>query len=333
MTLGSPAEPTTGAVRSYLTEFLTDPLVIDIPTALRQVLVRGWIAPTRAPKSAAAYQKIWTDEGSPLLVFTKQFAEKVRAQLENRFDVRWASRYGEPNIYDTIKGWEISELYVVPMYPQYASSSTLSALNELRSAIQEAGLKVKLRVLRDFYDEPEFVQSQSRQIREHAERFQPDHYLLSYHGLPLHHLQKLHPLHCDVAPACCEKVDTKNRWCYRAQSMATSRALVSALGLSAEKVTISFQSRLGRRPWIKPYTDEVLPELVKNGVRRLLVSCPSFVADCLETLEEVQIRLREQFKSLGGQELKLVPALNAEDFWVQDFSQMLTRHNLHWWDG
>lgn len=333
LNLGSPDAPTTRAVHSYLTEFLTDPLVIDIPTVLRQLLVRGWIAPTRAPKSAAAYRKIWREDGSPLIVHTQKFADKVRESLAHRFDVRWASRYGNPSIRSQLKNWLITELYVVPLYPQYASSSTLSALAEVRAGLRDLDLQPKLHVLRDFYEEPEFISAQSEQIRQYAKSFQPDHYLLSFHGLPLHHVQKLHPNHCQGQAACCEKVSVSNRWCYRAQSMATARALVSAVGVPPSKVTVSFQSRFGRRPWIRPYTDEVIENLAAKGVRRLLVSCPSFVADCLETLEEIQIRLREQFLSLGGEELKLVPALNAENLWVSEFSQMVTRQSLHWWDG
>jgi ferrochelatase len=333
ITLGSPAAPTVRAVHSYLAEFLTDPLVIDIPTALRQVLVRGWIAPTRAPKSAAAYRKIWGPDGSPLIAHTQDFTDKVREELAQRFDVRWAARYGSPGIRQHFEKWNISELYVVPLYPQYASSSTRSALDEVRAAIQQSGMKIKLRVLRDFFAEPEFIASQSQQIRRVAEEFQPDHYLLSFHGLPVHHLQNLHPQRCLLASACCEKVEISNRWCYRAQCMATARGLMTALAVPPGRVTVSFQSRLGRRPWIKPYTDEILPELVQSGVRRLLVSCPSFVADCLETLEEVEMRLREQFLGLGGEAFEMVPALNDEDHWVREFSQMVTRHNLHWWDG
>ena len=216
--------------------------------------------------------------------------------------------------------------------PQFALSSTQTALDQIQQAIRDSGKKIKVKALRDFFSEAEFIHSQSRQIAKHAELFKPDHYLLSYHGLPEHHVQKLHPQRCLKFPGCCEKVIEANRWCYRAQCMATSRDLVRALSLSAEMVTVAFQSRLGRRPWIQPYTDQILGTLIQSGVRKLLVSCPSFVADCLETLEEVEIRLKEQFIGLGGTELKLVPALNSEDLWVEDFSQMVTRHNLHWHD-
>ncbi len=330
--LGSPTEPTPGAVYKFLTEFLTDPLVIDIPAAFRQILVRGVIGPLRSRRVAEAYKSIWTEEGSPLIVHTKKFAEKVRTTLGNRFDVRWAVRYGRPSVEFHLENWDVTELYVVPLYPQFALSSSQSSINKVKEIVRASGKDIKLFILRDFFAEPEFIHSQTLQIQEVAKEFKPDHYLLSFHGLPEHHVTKIHPNKCLVKPGCCEKVGKSNRWCYRAQSMATARALKSALNLSAEQLTVAFQSRLGRRPWIKPYSDEVLPTLVEGGVRRLLVSCPSFVADCLETLEEVQMRLREQFISLGGTDLMLVPALNAEEHWIDDFCMMLTRHNLHWWE-
>ncbi len=330
LTLGSPENTSTAAVRTFLNEFLTDPQVIDIPAIFRHALVRGWIAPLRAPKSAEAYKKIWTDEGSPLIFHTQQFTDKLREKLARNFDVRWAARYGRPSTEYHLKNWDIEELYVVPMYPQYALSSTQTALDRVKQAVKDCGRTIKVRVVKDFFAEPEFIHSQSQQILFSSTKFKPDHYMLSFHGLPVHHVQKLHPLRCQIAPGCCEKVTEANRWCYRAQCMATARALATSLNLSAERVTVSFQSRLGRRPWIEPYTDQIIATLVESGVRRLLVSCPSFVADCLETLEEVQIRLKEQFISLGGTDLKLVPALNSEDFWIEDFSQMVTRQNFKW---
>lgn len=331
LTLGSPAEPNTKSVRKFLNDFLLDPYVIDIAAPLRHLLVRGLISPFRAPKSAEAYKKIWLKEGSPLMVYTDRFAEKVRSALVRRFDVRWAARYGRPEVRYHLENWDIDELYVVPLYPQFALSSTQSALDHVRAEVAQNGRKIKLHHIKDFFAEPEFIHSQAMQIRRHAESFRPDHYLFSFHGLPVHHVQKLHPKRCLRKPGCCEKVSESNRWCYRAQSMATARSLQSALNLSAGQLTVAFQSRLGRQPWIEPYTDIILPDLVANGVRRLLVSCPSFVTDCLETLEEVEIRLKEQFLSLGGAELKLVPALNDGEEWVQDFSSMITRHNFHWY--
>ncbi len=331
--LGSPAAPTPGAIYKFLTEFLTDPQVIDIPAIPRHLLVRGVIAPLRSRRVAEAYKSIWTEKGSPLMLYTQDFSEKVKTALERRFDVRWAVRYGNPSVKSVLDDWNINELYVVPLYPQYALSSSQTAMDQVKDLVAKSGKSIKMFFLRDFFVEPEFIHSQTAQILEAAREFKPDHYLLSFHGLPEHHVTKLHPDKCFVQAGCCEKVTSSNRWCYRAQSMATARALKEALGLTGGQMSVGFQSRLGNRPWIKPYTDELLPKLVEDGVRRLLVSCPSFVSDCLETLEEVQIRLKEQFLELGGTDLKLVPALNAEDHWVDDFSQMLTRHNLHWWES
>lgn len=331
--LGSPTAPTPKAVYKFLVEFLNDPLVIDIPWLARQALVRGIIAPLRSRRVAEAYSSIWTNEGSPLIVHTQSFADKVKNILDRRFDVRWALRYGQPSIEGRLTDWDIDELFIVPLYPQYALSSSQTAIDKVKEVLRKQGREVRLRVLRDFFNEPEFIHSQTLTIQAAAGEFKPDHYLMSFHGLPEHHVTKLHPKRCLVKPGCCEKVGKSNRWCYRAQSMATARALKAALNISAEEMTVGFQSRLGNRPWIQPFTDQILPRLVEDGVRRLLVTCPSFVSDCLETLEEVQIRLREQFLSLGGTDLILVPSLNSQDYWVDDFCQMITRHNLHWWES
>ncbi|MGE4133133.1 MAG: ferrochelatase [Bdellovibrionales bacterium] len=328
--LGTPDEATPQGVVKYLTPFLLDPYVIDLPWPLRQLLVRGLIIPARKNRVAEAYKQIWTEGGSPLRIFTENFAKGIERELSARFEVRWAMRYGSPSIVDTLHNWYVDKLYLVPLYPQYALSSTESTIQEVKRALATRAKSTELLILKDFFGEPEFIQSQARQIRHWADEFRPDHYLLSFHGLPRHHVTKIHPNRCYAKPGCCEKVSNKNRWCYRAQSMSTARSLMRALNLSAENITVSFQSRLGRRPWIEPYTDLVLPRLAEDGVKRLLVSCPSFVADCLETLEEVKIRLREQFLQLGGHDLQLVPALNAESFWIEDFSQMMIRHNLKW---
>ena len=175
-------------------------------------------------------------EGSPLLVHTQKFTEKVKSQLINHFDVRWAVRYGRPQVDYHLSNWDINELYIVPLYPQYALSSSQSAINHVKAAIKASGRKIKLKVLKDFYNQPEFIHSQTMQIRKAAEEFKPDHYLLSFHGLPVHHVQKLHPRRCYAKPACCEKVGDSNRWCYRAQSMATARSLKTAL-ISREKIS------------------------------------------------------------------------------------------------
>lgn len=330
LNLGSPQSPTRRDVKTYLDEFLMDPYVIDIPAVFRYPLVRGLITPFRAAKSAEAYQKIWTKNGSPLVYFTKTFAEKVRHELKGEWDVRWAMRYGQPSIKDTLKDWAVDELYIVALYPQYAESSTRSALEAAIQAARKMQMKAKIYLLQDFHVAPEFITAQAKQIVAQMQSFRPDHLLLSFHGLPEHHMTKLHPTHCLENGACCEKVTASNRLCYRAQSIATAHALTRQLTFAADKISVSFQSRLGRRPWIRPYTDHVIEELAAKGKKRVLVSCPSFVADCLETLEEIEIRLKEQFIQAGGEALALVPAVNNEDHWSKGFAAMIRRPDLEW---
>jgi ferrochelatase len=328
--LGSPSAPNLGAVKKYLHEFLTDKYVVDIPAALRYPLVYGIIVPARAQRSAAAYQKIWTSEGSPLTVYTKAFADGVRQELHDTWSVRWGMRYGEHNLREAVKNWQVDEIYIVPLYPQYAESSTRTAVEAAVQAIRQDRPSATIKYLQDFFAEREFIDAQSAQIASRIAEFKPDTVLLSFHGLPEHHMRKLHSDHCFSHDGCCTSVDGRNSRCYRAQAFATAAALRQRLPLAPEKIKLSFQSRLGRRPWIKPYTDHLVSELAASGSERLLVSCPSFVADCLETLEEVEIRLRDQFIGEGGDDLQLVPALNSQTTWVRGFAQMISRQDLNW---
>jgi ferrochelatase len=323
LNLGSPNSCDVSDVRHYLQEFLSDPLVIDRPAIFRYPLVYGLIAPFRASQTAQAYRSVWRADGPPLTVFTQSFAEKLSARLTPEWEVRWAMRYGEHSCAQRLKAWQPDELYIVPLYPQYAESSTRTALEDALKVCRSTNIYV----LPDFYEQKEFIEAQTTQIEQQITGFRPDHLLLSFHGLPEHHLTKLHST-CLQSADCCALVTGKNRWCYRAQSQATARALGARSSLDPSRISVSYQSRLGRRPWIKPYTDHVVTELVARGVRRLLVSCPSFVADCLETLEEVQIRLKEQFVNEGGEDLHLVPALNDADHWVEGFQRML--RDLPW---
>lgn len=318
--LGSPAAPETKEVRAYLNEFLNDPYVIDLPTPFRQILVRGIIVPTRAPKSAEAYRKIWRDDGSPLVQLTRSFAQKLAPILGEDWDIRLAMRYGEPSIKNATKDWNVKDVTIAPLYPQYAESSTRTALEEAKRVLPK---ELNQNVLREFHSRPAFIKAQARVIQESLEKLKPDHLLLSFHGLPEHHLTKLHPQHCLQANSCCDTLTAANADCYRAQVMATVRELKQKLNFDAGKISVSFQSRLGRRPWIKPYTDFVVDDLAKAGVKRLAVSCPSFVADCLETLEEIQMRLKEQFLAAGGSDLILIPALNDADHWAEAFADMV----------
>lgn len=323
--LGSPEAPTAQAVGAYLKQFLSDPYVIDIPAVLRYVLVNAVIVPRRKYKSAEAYRKIWTDQGSPLVSITGRFANRVAHELGRDWDVRWAMRYGSPSLTSALESWPCSDLFVVPLYPQYAESSTRTALDEIARVTSRP-----FRYLQDFFVEPEFIDSEVNQIRRAMADFKPDRLLLSFHGLPEHHLTKLYPEHCVRTSSCSVTVIGANRLCYRAQSFATARAITELLPIAKDRVHVAFQSRLGRRPWIKPYTDVVVDDLARAGARRLLVACPSFVADCLETLEEIQIRLKEQFVSAGGEDLRLVPAPNFEEHWISNFAMMMRRDSLVW---
>jgi ferrochelatase len=320
--LGTPDAPEPAAVRRYLREFLSDPRVLDISPVGRWALLELVILPLRPAKSAAAYQKIWGEDGSPLLVHSRALARAVAEKLPDGHRVELAMRYGSPSIdsaLDKLVAAGCERLVLVPLYPQYASSSTGSSVEAVYRSAGRRWNTPFLTVVPPFYDDARFVEALAAVGRPVLEELEPDMVLMSYHGLPERHMVKSDPTggHCLKSDTCCDVVDDRNRSCYRAQCYATSRALARALDLSSDRYTVSFQSRLGRTPWIRPFTDEVLVELAKKGVQRLAVFCPAFVADCLETLEEIGIRAQEDFQRAGGKELRLVPGLNAHPTWVE----------------
>ena len=313
--LGTPVAPTTPAVRCYLREFLMDERVIDLPALVRTILVRGIIIPFRARKSAHAYQSIWTDEGSPLLVNSERLKHKLADRLGHHYCVALGMRYGYPDIDLAVTQLaHCDKLIVIPLFPQYSSAATGSAVQKTMKTLSCHWNIPDITMINQFYNHAGFIQAYADVIARHR---QPDDFLLmSYHGLPERHIEKSQcRAKCDRQSAC-PVMSQDNNFCYRAQCYETSRLLASALQLSADQYAVSFQSRLGKTPWIKPYTDLVLPELFQKGIRHLSVVCPAFVADCLETLEEVGIRLREQWQALGGQRFTLIPCLNDEDSWV-----------------
>lgn len=328
--LGTPSAPTPEAVRSYLREFLSDPRVISIPGPLRWLLVNLVIAPFRAPKSAEAYRSIWTDRGSPLLVHSQDLAEKMRARLDAlseergapKVHVELAMRYGTPGIpgaLEKMRRQGVGRIVVFPLYPHYASSTTGSSAERVLEVAKAEWAMPALAFVPAFYDHPRFLDAVVEAGREAHEAFAPDHVLFSYHGLPEEHVTMCDPTgqHCLKSDACCDAVVEADAFCYRAQCVATTRGLVERLGLGEDDWSFSFQSRLGRQPWLKPYTDDVLVEIAGRGKKRLAVYCPAFVADCLETLEEIGIRARADFRAAGGEDLKLMPCLNAHDAWVE----------------
>jgi ferrochelatase len=319
--LGTPDEPTKGAVRRYLREFLSDPRVLDINPVGRWLLLNLVILPLRPRKSAEAYRKIWTDRGSPLLLHGQDLVRAVGERLGAAWAVELGMRYGRPSLasaLDRLRLAGASRVVVFPLYPQYAASSTGSTVAQVGRVAGRCSVTPTLSFIEPFYDHPAFIEAFADVGRPALTAARPDHVLMSFHGLPERHLRKadVSGRHCLASPDCCERMADVNRHCYRAQCFATARALAARLGLDDGGWSVSFQSRLGRTPWIRPYTDVTIAELAARGKRRLLVFCPAFVADCLETLEEIGIRARTQFRALGGEQLTLVPSLNASPLWA-----------------
>jgi ferrochelatase len=329
LNLGTPDAPQAPEVRRYLREFLSDPRVLDMNPVGRWFLVNGVIAPTRSPKSAAAYRKVWMPEGSPLLVFSRRFEAAMRERLGGEYEVALAMRYGNPSIDAALKALRargVDELTVFPLYPQYASSSTGSSLEKVYAELARQWNVVPIRAVPAFYDDAGFLDAFAEVGRPVIEKLAPDHVLFSFHGLPERQILKSDeaPGHCRFN-ACCDAIVEANRFCYRAQCFATARGVAQRLGLAKDRYGVSFQSRLGRIPWIQPFTDRVIEELPAKGVKRLAVFCPAFVADCLETLEEIGLRAQELFRAGGGEELALVPSLNATPRWVEAAAALVHR--------
>lgn len=328
--LGTPAAPTPRAVRRYLGEFLSDPRVVDLPAPARWLLLRALILPFRPRRAAKQYASIWMDAGSPLLVHGRAFEAALARALGPGFVVVLGMRYGEPALaaaLDTLIAADVSRIVVLPLYPQYASSSSGSTLERVYGLAAMRDNVPALDVISAFHDNPGFIEAFATVVRPVLEASRPDHVLLSFHGLPERHVRKADPTgkFCLVSPGCCDAVGPANRFCYRAACFATSRALAEALGLAPGAWSVSFQSRLGRDRWLTPYTDQRLPALAQAGIRRLAVLCPAFVADCLETVEEIGIRARDQWRELGGEELVLAPSLNASAGWVEAASAWIKR--------
>ncbi|MEE8557886.1 MAG: ferrochelatase [Myxococcota bacterium] len=321
LNLGTPDSPSVSDVRRYLREFLSDPRVIDIPALFRWLLLRLFVLPFRPRRSARAYRSIWTTDGSPLLVHSRALRNAVAESLGGDYVVRLGMRYGSPSIEKAqeeliVEG--VDSIIAFPLFPQFAESSTGSAVRKVLDLAMRPGHLPALVTLSPFYDHPGFIAAVAEVMREDLVGFTPDHVVVSFHGLPERQVRRSDPhgTHCLVVDNCCAAVGPANRDCYRAHCFATARALAEALELSRDLYTVSFQSRFGRTPWIGPPTDRVLQTLAFRGVRRVAVVCPSFVADCLETLEEIGIRGRETFRAAGGQDLRLVRSINAHPRWV-----------------
>jgi len=326
--LGTPDSPSTSDVRKYLTQFLNDPRVIDISAAGRFMLVNGIIVPFRSPKSAKLYQQIWSSDGSPLIIHTKNLAEKVQRTLGNDYIVDWAMRYQNPSIksvLNRLREQKPSEIIFVPLYPQYASSSTGSTAELILKELSKWEVIPTIKIINKFYDNPHYINA----VVKSAEGFDLnayDHILFSYHGLPERQIKKASAHYgnnsCHFGK-CCDAITENNQYCYRANCMETTRQLVKKLNIPEGKYTSTFQSRLDDA-WLKPYSDKVIEDLAKLGAKKLLVFSPAFVADCLETIHEIGTEYNEIFKEHGGESVTLVKSLNDSDVWVEAIKAMVS---------
>ncbi len=329
--LGTPDSPKVSDVRRYLREFLFDPRVIDTAAWKRWLLLNLIILPLRPKQSAEAYEKIWTDRGSPLMFHTSDLAEKVRKILDPEIVVDVAMRYGQPSIPEALKKMRergVQRLIVFPQYPQYSSAATGSSLEHVFQSAGELWNVPYIQVVPPFYDNPLFIDAYAQVARPHLHADETEVFFFSFHGLPERQVRKSDDTgrHCLAGDDCCSKLAEANRNCYRAQCFATARALADRLEIPEEKRIVCFQSRLGRDPWIRPYTDELIVREAKRGRKRAVIFSPAFTADCLETLEELGIRAAEDWKANGGDWLHLVPCLNSDDLWAEALVGIAREH-------
>lgn len=322
--LGTPDSPSVGDVRSYLSQFLNDPRVIDIPWLLRKILVNLIIVPFRAPKSAKVYQKLWTENGSPLLYYSKQVTALLQQELGASHDVYLAMRYKNPSIpavLDEMRKKNYSKIIVVPMFPQYASASTGSALEEVMRVISKWWVIPELKVISQYYDHPLYIDA----FVDRGKQFDIanyDHVLFSYHGLPERQVDKVYDESLCSDHDCEKEITEENKYCYKATSYATTRLLAQRLGIPENKYTVCFQSRLDKK-WLTPFSDEVVEECAKKGMKKILVFSPAFTADCLETVIEIGDEYQEIFHEHGGEKVQLVPSLNDHPIWIACLKQLV----------
>jgi len=317
--LGSPDSPTPKDVKPYLDEFLMDERVIDVPLWLRNIIVRGIILRTRPKKSAEAYQKIWWEEGSPLIVISERFTQKVKQQTQ--IPVALGMRYGSMTIKKAMQELHakgVDEVLLVPLYPHYAMSSFETVVVKAMQVKDEFFPDMAITTLPAFYKNEDYIEVLSKSIAEGLKDFEYDHILFSYHGIPERHIKKSDPtkFHCKIDDNCCKTNSVAHHTCYRHQCYEMTEKVKENLGLSNDKVSLSFQSRLPNDPWLKPYTDFEFERFPKEGIKRLAVITPAFVADCLETLEEIAMEGKHQFQEAGGEDYKHIPCLNDNQDWV-----------------
>ena len=327
--LGSPERPESGSIRKYLKTFLSDPRVMDMPSVIRWLILYLFILPFRPAVIREKYQKIWDEDGFLLLKNSQRLVESLSDELGPEYNVEMGMRYSKPSIRNALKRIELlgaSELIIIPLFPQYASATTGSILEHLFNIIKSWVSFPRITVLSRFHSHPGFIRAWVKVAETYLSE-KPDHILFSFHGIPEKHILKADQsgAQCLESQQCCQNLHSKNSNCYRAQCFQTARNIAKAIGINEKDYTVSFQSRLGKAKWIEPYTSVVIEKLGSAGVQNLLVFCPSFVADCLETVEEIGGEETERFLLSGGRKLTLVPSLNAEDVWVNTLVDMISQ--------
>lgn len=329
--LGTPDSPSTSDVRKYLTQFLNDPRVIEINPIARFILVNGIIVPFRSSKSAKLYEKIWTSEGSPLLTNSNKMKNLLQVALGEKYVVELGMRYQNPSLesaLNKLKAEKVDKIIMIPLYPQYASSSTGSSVAEAIRLLQKWEVTPSFEVISKFYDNPDFIDAcVDKALKYNFSEY--DYFIFSYHGLPESHIQ-LSSEHyggntCKLGN-CCDKITKNNQYCYRANCFETTRQLVKKLNIPEGKYETTFQSRLNDK-WIKPYSDKIVTDLAKQGKKNILIFSPAFVADCLETIYEIGTEYDEIFKEHGGNKVTLVESLNDSPIWINALKNMVLKAN------
>lgn len=325
--LGTPNSPETADVRTYLREFLMDGRVIDVNVIPRFILVKGIIAPFRGPKSAKTYKEIWREDGSPLMVHSVKSAELLQEKLGEEYKVVLAMRYQQPSIEQALKVFYDERIYdisVIPLFPQYASATNSSVNQKVMEIVSKWQIIPKISFLNSFHDHPKLIEAFAARGLEHTIS-DYDHVLFSFHGLPQRQMKKSDPSgqHCIKVKDCCLQKTENNKYCYSAQCHQTAILIAEKLNIPKENYTICFQSRLGNDPWIQPYTSKTIKQLAEQGKKKLLVFCPAFVSDCLETVYEVSMEYDEEFKEAGGEKVQLVTGLNGHPLWIDTLVELV----------
>ncbi len=328
--LGTPDSYRSRDILRYLNEFLTDERVMDLPWLQRQLLVRGMIVPFRYRQSTRLYRQLWTKEGSPLLVHGKTVQDDLQTRLGPEFKVSLAMRYQNPSIasgLEELRQAQVKSIVILPLFPQYASATTGSVHQKVMEHIKKWPIIPKMIFINSYPDHPGLIQAFCARGKQY-EISRYDHILFSFHGLPEKQIRQIDSFQKCLSRECCQTLNTRNQFCYKAQCHATARAIVQQLGIEERKYTICFQSRLGKDPWIQPYTTDLVRQCAERGHKQILVFCPAFVCDCLETTCEIGHEYAVEFRNRGGDSLQLVEGLNSHPVWIEALKNIILQHIL-----